>query len=444
MGRTLGFVLCSWLFPSALAVPQEAPSSGAAEPAASPAATEEDRAEFRRQLRAMKPRDTEGLVALARWCRERNLEEEATRCLEKVLRIDPDHREARQALGYTRWGTGWRLSSGASAAEPADTTGAPPPEEGSATTGDTETAPEEKTTAPEPVSEVKTVPKRWGMDDLKARARAVSEATGIKFRDLSADPLLVHTNRRDAAFQEIIRSLRALCLDGSKVVGLKTKDTWIGPRLQVFAFERPAEFMKFVNVYEKRDAGSSTYSFNAKMGYLAFSTINVPTFAGELGRELVARAGSPSEADPSLAVARWVIPWLADGFSEWLTCLGYSTPQRRNRNFQLVKDWMIRAGDAARIAEFLERPGPGGPGPSRPAVFTIVDLLIQRKKFPTFLRALLTEETPPEPQGTQKMAEADFLKFIEQQWQAFAKVYRVDAEKLNDMWKKHVLSAGAQ
>ena len=51
--------------------------------------------------------DTAGLLALADYCRERELRAKEHELLQRVLRVDPDHETARRRLGYVRTKEGW-------------------------------------------------------------------------------------------------------------------------------------------------------------------------------------------------------------------------------------------------------------------------------------------------------------------------------------------------
>jgi hypothetical protein len=45
--------------------------------------------------------------ALAEWCKEAGLNEQRNRHLQAVIKLEPDHAEARKALGYQRYGSRW-------------------------------------------------------------------------------------------------------------------------------------------------------------------------------------------------------------------------------------------------------------------------------------------------------------------------------------------------
>jgi hypothetical protein len=53
------------------------------------------------------PDTAEGHYQLARWCREHGLRAEEIEHLERVIKLDPDHADARQALGYVKQDGAW-------------------------------------------------------------------------------------------------------------------------------------------------------------------------------------------------------------------------------------------------------------------------------------------------------------------------------------------------
>ena len=54
------------------------------------------------------PDTVEGQLALARWCRTMQLPEQRVRHLERIIELDPDHAEARLALGYQKVEGEWK------------------------------------------------------------------------------------------------------------------------------------------------------------------------------------------------------------------------------------------------------------------------------------------------------------------------------------------------
>lgn len=62
------------------------------------------------------PEDTESLLELAAWCRDRNAHTLANRVLATLLEFQPDNEEARQRLGHVRVGDRWLTEPAARAA----------------------------------------------------------------------------------------------------------------------------------------------------------------------------------------------------------------------------------------------------------------------------------------------------------------------------------------
>ena len=90
-----------------IAIDATPPADAGAEPASNSdeAALSPDK-EFAGRLAAAGD-DPELLMKLARWCWERDRVLEGTRTLEKMLRMDPEHAEARKALGHARGFERW-------------------------------------------------------------------------------------------------------------------------------------------------------------------------------------------------------------------------------------------------------------------------------------------------------------------------------------------------
>ena len=76
-----------------------------------PAAPGQTREENKQELaeRETAATDPESLMELARWAGENELRTDYKRLLNKVIGLDPDHEEARQALGYVRHDGDWML-----------------------------------------------------------------------------------------------------------------------------------------------------------------------------------------------------------------------------------------------------------------------------------------------------------------------------------------------
>jgi tetratricopeptide (TPR) repeat protein len=99
------------------------PLSGGAPAEPTPAASTAKMKDYVDRLAATSPRDPEGFFKLGEWCEKEGLHEQAVRAFEQAIRIDPDHPQARAALGFRQLGTDWTKGSPAAAkpaaAEPA-------------------------------------------------------------------------------------------------------------------------------------------------------------------------------------------------------------------------------------------------------------------------------------------------------------------------------------
>src|SRR5688572_22899595 len=71
-------------------------------------AADATKTEYCSRLAAVAPRDASAFVELAEWCTSVKLDAEAELAYREAIAIDEDCEKARAALGYKRYGTGWR------------------------------------------------------------------------------------------------------------------------------------------------------------------------------------------------------------------------------------------------------------------------------------------------------------------------------------------------
>ena len=76
------------------------------------------KSEYFERLSKVPPLSAEAYVELGEWCRQGGLGDEALQCFQEALWIDTDCEAARAALGYKRYGTGWRKQGDVSASAP--------------------------------------------------------------------------------------------------------------------------------------------------------------------------------------------------------------------------------------------------------------------------------------------------------------------------------------
>jgi len=63
--------------------------------------------EYEKRRKEIGEKDAEGHYKLAQWCKQNGLKEEAEKELEEVIKIDPEHQEARKEAGYTKIDGKW-------------------------------------------------------------------------------------------------------------------------------------------------------------------------------------------------------------------------------------------------------------------------------------------------------------------------------------------------
>src|SRR3990170_907170 len=69
------------------------------------------------KLSELKADDLEGHYQLALWCKDKNLGTQARKEFEAVIRIDPDHENARKELGYVKYDGKWMTEDEAKMAQ---------------------------------------------------------------------------------------------------------------------------------------------------------------------------------------------------------------------------------------------------------------------------------------------------------------------------------------
>ncbi|RME04318.1 MAG: CAP domain-containing protein [Planctomycetota bacterium] len=63
---------------------------------------------FQKKLKKIPPDDVDALYRLALWCKENKLEKQKIECLKKIIRIQPNHSDARRELGHKFYRGKWR------------------------------------------------------------------------------------------------------------------------------------------------------------------------------------------------------------------------------------------------------------------------------------------------------------------------------------------------
>jgi predicted esterase len=64
---------------------------------------------YEKKLKETPEDDVEARFKLGLWCKEKELEDEAEKHFEEVIKLSPDHEEARAELGYVKTAKGWEI-----------------------------------------------------------------------------------------------------------------------------------------------------------------------------------------------------------------------------------------------------------------------------------------------------------------------------------------------
>ena len=74
-----------------------------------PAVQDDVKAELAEKKAALDPKDAQGHYELALWCEANGLKTDYRRLLRTVIKVDPDHAQARELLGYQKYNGEWML-----------------------------------------------------------------------------------------------------------------------------------------------------------------------------------------------------------------------------------------------------------------------------------------------------------------------------------------------
>lgn len=74
---------------------------------ARPATAQDAKAELEKKLAAIDRKDAEALFGVAMWAEQNNLKTDSKRLLREVIKVNPDHAQARELLGYEKFDGKW-------------------------------------------------------------------------------------------------------------------------------------------------------------------------------------------------------------------------------------------------------------------------------------------------------------------------------------------------
>jgi len=415
-------------------------------------AEKDPRADFARRASALGPRDAKGWYELGTWAREQRLDAEAAQCFERVIRIDPDHAGARAALGYRRWGSGWRKAEEIEKVRK-DLPESPPvpvpkpvPEQKS---------PPSPVPVPKPVPEQKSppttpspgvekipppeAPAARGQARLEGIARKIEEKIQVQFRHEKFGDILFHTTAdpNSRQVQETVGSVIETHNLILRCLGAKAKDVWPDGLLPVYHFQGRLQFFKFADLWDgrKQDTQLNSY-FDAKAPHIALYGTPDAALVRALAEGMIEfRAGERVEA----------IGWLKLGLGEWISIARDSADgtRRRTEAYRTVGKLLASHDRNADVLLWLEDVGLPADRPWAPAMaFTMVDLLGtppapgRADKLTAFI-SRMREAPPLRTPGIQGFDPA-FEKYVGHQRDAMRKIYRMEPEGFAKYWEARV------
>jgi hypothetical protein len=412
-------------------------------------------AEYSSQIAKLSPRDAEGFYNLGKWCQTQGLGEQATKAFERAIRIDPDHPEARAALGFKPSGTGWSKEGSA----PRRTVENPEPSETVPSPSAVPSEPAEKGSKKAPASTPAKVEPKATVDEgepkseyvkpedlvaaKKKWAQEAAEKLGNdKFSVYEDEDFLIHTtyDAKDPKVRALATTLKNL---KSKVVtftGRPKGPMWPGKLHFIFmkALTQCMRFSEAIDGHRFPEEEGFYTDGDAKEGFhTVFSAIPEKNLAFLLGWTSLDRFGNSD---------RYVGWWLREGLGKLLE--GSTDDGKKER---LIEQAFKRTGseidanpDSVSAFKLLETEGykPNAIELNQAEALTLVLYLISQggSKLQKVIEELKSADAP-RPDLTDKLFFSRYTAFQEK---SISNNYRDKLEKINDKWKAYVKAKVAE
>lgn len=420
--------------------------------------------EYCKKIAAVSPRDPQGLFELSRWCEDSGLKKEARKLLERVIEVDPEHAAARTALGYRRYGLGWKIGGERPAPVPAEEAAdAKDSAKGKPATPSGPTSPP----APEPPVEKPEKgdePGKPGSPEAKSgppKAEGEAKAEVVKAADVIArkkawakesaqklmqtlnlseeEDFLVHTSFEagSAQVRNLVNLLKAIKKNILTLTGARTSPPIWPEKVHLLYFRAAAECVTFAEVVDG-------IRFPEQQGWYTHDEPQEHTVFYRLEGDILAQVLGETALDRMNGSSRWVNWWLRQGVASWVAAQTEEGKQRQRypKAFQQVAAELASNSNAFNIADLLESPGMSKRETiaSQARVLTLVDFLYQTNKrgFQKLIEDLKSEQAPAPPADNANFKEF-FVQYIAFQEEALNKIYRQKLEKLDGSWKNYVL-----
>lgn len=393
--------------------------------------------EYCQRAAKLPPRDAEAHFRLGVWCREKGLQQEAERCFREAIAVDSDHLAARLALGYSRYGTGWKRREEGEQDTTHRTPRTPP------TPGverDAE-SPQDADVAQEPSTEVKAVavPEGAALEKKKAWAEAASQTFQSEFQTYEDRDFLIHTTHpstRHSQVKALVSNLRQLKQDLSRFLGLRSRAGTFWPaKLQFVVLRYEEEYVRFAEVVDGIEVSPDQEAYSHEEH----------TVLWRPDSEILARRIVHSALDQLDGSDRWLAWWLREGIAELLFA---QSPRGREEEyyrscFAYAENRLRSEGEDLKIFFLLETPDypKRDRARNRALALTLVDFLykVKPKALPKLVKTLKSHEAPPVPAGdSNDEFKSYYLKYIAFQQKNLESLYRTDLLTLDARWKTFV------
>jgi len=454
-------------------------------------AADATKSDYCSRLAAVAPRDANAFVELAEWCKSAGLEAEAELAYREALAIDEDCEKARAALGYKRYGTGWRRpgqppeamsrplrkpataapagkESTATATAPATAARAPaePTPEPTTATPDpdpaavaaTPAAPEAATTGsptPEPAAEKKPEPETGSaepaatsrpmagaLDKKREWAKAAATRLAATFSTVEDADFLIHSTL-PASSREVkllhghLKSLKKII---ANVIGAGGGTKFWPDKFQAVLLKSEPEYERFAEFVDGMRSAKNPDGAYEQAGH---TVLWIPD-SGALARILALSALESLNGSN-----RWVPPWVENGVSEFVhsqSTLGLKESYYE-KTMIFAADMVKGEGDALKIYNLIESRETARKDEERAEALALsfVDFLLRqnRKGFQDVVKAIKSDKAPEPPAQKGGDMAAFHLGFISFQEETLRKSFSGAAlNVLGDKWKAYVLAQG--
>ncbi len=396
------------------------------------------------RLASVSPRDADAHADFAAWCIEQGLATEATKAYERAIAVDGDCAVARAALGYVRYGTGWRhqgagqqtvperrapLRSGTGSVDRPEAS-ATPSHEPRVSTG----------SQPEAAAETLGAPALSRVERKKNWAAEASDRFGLTFVTHEDRDFLVHStfSRKDREFRRLLDYLKGLRKIVSGVLGVRARTVIWPDKLQIVLLRSEPEYDRFaLNIDNVQSARNPQGAY----------TKGDHTVLWKPDSEGVSRVVGSTALEQLYDSDRPVGWWLEDGVAEIVVAASPWGTNGKHREQAFVDAARILGEEAesALIFKLLETRENRERRSSRNAALamTLTQFLMKRsrRRFTEFVKELKSDEAPPPPEAREDF-DMYLLNYVSFQEKAIKTHFGASVPLLGEKWKEYVVQTG--